>query len=234
MAVCPNCKTKLHIWNVKAECPKCGVNIPNFDWENRLEEDADIAEKAFAKFNRSVQAFKTSFVGSKMRIARIPVSVLPLFSFLFPLGYMKFAMPFFDKGITLNAITIVQNLMNVDLIWLLKAPFSDVIGIGATYLVVSLGLTLLSALSLLISLCFLLLNYRNFKSKGLFFTNLAASVMMSAGTVSFYLFSQMVEKSTLCEALIIRNGWGAILSAVLFLASAVINLIVAKQPVNEE
>ena len=39
MATCPNCGKKLHFWNIKAECSKCGVSIPNFNWIERLEED---------------------------------------------------------------------------------------------------------------------------------------------------------------------------------------------------
>ena len=115
MAKCPHCGIKLHIWNVKAECPKCGVNIANYDWERRLEEDSVVAEAAFAKLHESMRRFKFSFVGTKLRIARIPVSVLPLFSFLLPLGTLAVSIPYFEQNFTLNAITIVKNIMNLDL-----------------------------------------------------------------------------------------------------------------------
>ena len=88
MAKCPKCGVKLHIWDIKAECPKCGVNIANYDWENRLEQDAIEAEIAFAKLRDTLNRFKYSFVGTKLRIARIPISVLPLFSLLLPFGTM--------------------------------------------------------------------------------------------------------------------------------------------------
>ena len=78
MAKCPKCGVKLHIWNIKAECPDCGVNIANYDWENRLEQDALEAEAAFAKMRITLAKFKYSFIGTKLRIARIPISVLPL------------------------------------------------------------------------------------------------------------------------------------------------------------
>jgi hypothetical protein len=97
MARCPKCDRKLHIWDVKAECPGCGVNIANYDWENRLEQDAIEAEIAFAKLRETLKRFKYSFVGTKLRIARIPISVLPLFSFLLPLGTLAFSMPFFVR-----------------------------------------------------------------------------------------------------------------------------------------
>ena len=62
MAKCPKCNRKLHIWNVKAECPDCGVNIANYDWENRLEQDAIEAEIAFAKCENPAAALADLFV----------------------------------------------------------------------------------------------------------------------------------------------------------------------------
>ena len=49
MANCPHCNYKLKLIDIKAECPDCGVNIANYDWENRLEQDAAEAEIAFVK-----------------------------------------------------------------------------------------------------------------------------------------------------------------------------------------
>ena len=172
MAKCPHCGIKLHIWNVKAECPKCGVNIANYDWERRLEEDSVVAEAAFAKLHESMRRFKFSFVGTKLRIARIPVSVLPLFSFLLPLGTLAVSIPYFEQNFTLNAITIVKNIMNLDLGGLISAPGSAVIGAPSLRLLLALLFVALSALSLPVSLVFLLLNFKKFDSKGLFVTNL--------------------------------------------------------------
>ena len=138
MAKCPHCGIKLHIWNVKAECPKCGVNIANYDWERRLEEDSVVAEAAFAKLHESMRRFKFSFVGTKLRIARIPVSVLPLFSFLLPLGTLAVSIPYFEQNFTLNAITIVKNIMNFDFGGLISAPGSAVIGAPSLRLLLAL------------------------------------------------------------------------------------------------
>lgn len=37
MAKCPKCGAKLHWYDFRAECKHCGVNIPNYKWEERLE-----------------------------------------------------------------------------------------------------------------------------------------------------------------------------------------------------
>ncbi len=232
MAKCPHCGIKLHIWNVKAECPKCGINIANYDWERRLEEDSVIAEAAFAKLHEHMRRFKFSFVGTKLRIARIPISVLPLFSFLLPLGTLAVSIPFCDKSVTLNAITLVTNLLNFDILGLLRAPASDIIGAPSLRLVLALLFVVLSVLSLLVSLVFLLTNFRKFNSKGLFVTNLIASLMMAASAVCYNSFCDMVAQSTLADSVSGNVGWGVFVSSALFLLSATVNLAVALKPVE--
>lgn len=227
MAVCPHCGVKLHIWNIRAECPKCGVNIPNYDWEARLEKDSEIAEAAFAKFDATMAKLKYSFTGSKLRIARIPVSVLPLFGFLLPLGKLILSLPLNEAGYTLNAVTIVKFLMKIDIFGFVGAVKSPVIGDGVLMLLLSLILVLLSAASLIVSLVFLLLNYLNLKSKGLFITNLVASFMMAGSAFCYSSFMKMVASSTLNKAIGGGISWGIIAAAVLFLISAVTNLFVA-------
>lgn len=232
MAKCPHCGIKLHIWNVKAECPKCGVNIANYDWERRLEEDSVVAEAAFAKLHESMRRFKFSFVGTKLRIARIPVSVLPLFSFLLPLGTLAVSIPYFEQNFTLNAITIVKNIINLDLGGLISAPGSAVIGAPSLRLLLALLFVALSALSLPVSLVFLLLNFKKFDSKGLFVTNLLASLMMAASAVCFHSFNTLMAQTTLADAVSGGVSWGVFVSSALFLLSAIVNLIVALRPVT--
>lgn len=233
MAKCPKCGVKLHIWNIKAECPKCGVNIANYDWENRLEQDAIEAEIAFAKLRDTLNRFKYSFVGTKLRIARIPVSVLPLFSFLLPLGTLAVSFPFFSKNFTLNAITIVMEIIGgVDIMGIFKGMNSAIIGDSLKMLVATLVLVVLSVLSLLVSLAFLLLNFKKFNSKGLFVTNLVASCMMLASSFTFAKFSDLVADGSLAAAWQSGPSWGVYVSAALFLASAIINLCVSLQKVE--
>lgn len=43
---------------LKAECPKCGCNIMNYNMEERLEADADKAEAEWAKAEKLLAKFK--------------------------------------------------------------------------------------------------------------------------------------------------------------------------------
>ncbi len=232
MARCPKCNRKLHIWNVKAECPDCGVNIANYDWENRLEQDSIEAEAAFAKLHDTMRKFKFSFIGSKLRIARIPISVLPLFSLLLPMGTLAVSIPFCEEKITINAITLVLNILNFDILGIFKAPSSAVIGDASLRFMLAILFVVLAALSLLVSLVFLLLNFKKFNSKGLFMTNLIASLMMLASAYFFNDFSAMIEASTLADAITCGPSWGIFASAAIYLTSSITNLIVSLKPVE--
>ena len=49
MDKCPKCGRRLTILNIKQECPECGCDLLYYDMENRLEKDAEQAEKEFEK-----------------------------------------------------------------------------------------------------------------------------------------------------------------------------------------
>ncbi|MBR3149840.1 MAG: hypothetical protein IKF64_06695 [Eubacterium sp.] len=83
-STCPNCGRRLRWYDVKAECKDCGVSIPNFNWEERLEEDAVKAEERSLAFHRTMNMFKYSIWGTKLRIVRIIVSFLPAIGFILP------------------------------------------------------------------------------------------------------------------------------------------------------
>ena len=44
---CPKCGKKLSLFYIKPECPECGCDINYYDYENRLEKDAEKAEAEF-------------------------------------------------------------------------------------------------------------------------------------------------------------------------------------------
>lgn len=86
---CPNCGKKLHWYDVKAECSNCGISIPNFNWEERLEADNELAERKFASFYRGLNRLAYSIWGTKLRIARIVLSILPAIGFILPWATLK-------------------------------------------------------------------------------------------------------------------------------------------------
>ena len=85
---CPKCGGVLRLYHIKAECPHCGANIPNYNWEARLEEDSAIAEAKFASLYRKLNLLKYSLFGTKLRIARLFMSFIPALGFILPWAYV--------------------------------------------------------------------------------------------------------------------------------------------------
>ena len=110
MAKCPKCGKELTILNFRAECPACGVNIPNYDWERRLEEDADKAEMAFARLHYKTSNFKSATVGSPLRIIRLVCTFLPLIALVLPLAKYSIELPFFSKNSSLTFLSVALKI----------------------------------------------------------------------------------------------------------------------------
>lgn len=234
MAKCPHCGFNLKPWHVKAECPACSVNIPNYDWVNRLEQDSVAAEAAYGKMRRKVVLLKYAMAGTKLRIARLPLTFAPLFSFLLPLVGVSLFLPYFEGADSYNIITLTGQVLGFDLGAIPDFIASPVLGGAMLRLLGALALLYISLLSLpLVSLIFLLTNFRNLHSKGLFVTNFIAGVCMTASGLMFASFSALQQASTV-NAFSVKVGWGLYVSAGLFFASSAINLFVAKSPVDQD
>jgi hypothetical protein len=232
MAKCPHCGYKLKLWDVRAECPKCKVNIPNYDWINRLEQDSVVAEADLLKIKNTFAKLKFAFVGTKLRIARIPISVLPLLSFLLPLYTLNFILPYFDAVKSFNIISLTKQVLGFDFVAIPGFISSPALGGAAIRFLLAILFVYLSALSLpAISLIFLIRNYKNLHSKGLFVTNLFAAILMISSAVLFSSFINLQQASTV-NAFTGSVGFGLYIGIALFLASSAVNLAVAKSKVE--
>ena len=144
-AKCPECGHTLKIWNIKAECPKCGVNIANHQWEKRLNDDADFAENAFAKFHYKLQNFKSAVFGTKLRIVRLVLTFAPLIALVLPLYDFKLNLPFNQSENSISFLTfILDYLLETDIGSVLSLMGGEVLGTAATMVVVACVLMLLA------------------------------------------------------------------------------------------
>ena len=73
---------------MKAECPHCHANIPNHNWEQRLDEDAEAREAAFYHMNTTLAKLKYAVVGTPLHLVRLICCVLPLLGYLLPMAHV--------------------------------------------------------------------------------------------------------------------------------------------------
>ena len=85
MANCPKCGVHLKLTDWRQHCPKCGANIVVYDLQERLMQQADVAEVQHYHFQKKLDRLKASFVGSKLAVVRIVTSFIPVFALLLPM-----------------------------------------------------------------------------------------------------------------------------------------------------
>lgn len=228
-AKCPECGHTLKFWNIKAECPKCKTNIPNYKWEERLEADADTAEHAFARLHYRTKNFSSAVFGSKLRIARLVLTFAPLIALLLPLYKFTVTLPFYNEEKTVSFLTFVLNyLLKTDIGSVIKLLGADVLGDAAMAVVVACGLLLLAVACGVLNFFVLLLSGIKMR----YFMNVILNCIstVSFGVAAFF-FANFTNACAELGGGIITNcslGYGFIVGVILFAINFVMNIVVGK------
>ena len=228
-AKCPECGHTLKIWNIKAECPKCGTNIPNYQWEKRLNDDADFAEHAFAKMHYKTNNFKSSVAGSKLRIVRLVMTFAPLIALVLPLYNFTLSLPFRQSNESVSFLTFVLNyLLKVDIGSVLKLVGGEVLGDATLKAVIACVLLLVAVVCGVLNFFVLLISGIKMRYILNVALNFISTISWGVAAVFFAQFT------TACETLgggIITEcslGIGFIVGCVLFIINFILNLVVGK------
>lgn len=232
MAVCPNCNRKLHFWNVKAECPDCGANIPNYNWEERLEEDAQAREAAFFKLYTTLNRLKFAVVGNTLRIFRLVFSFLPIVAYIVPFASLSIT-PTNGKEVKLGGLGLVS-LFTGDL---KLSTFTELLSNAQSKQVGISGLIWLGvlAMSLLIGVVtFFLIPILNKKPRSAVYAILHAAslVLYSVSPIMLSRFVAAYNTANLGQA----SGsasWGLFVGIGLFAIAVIIDILVAIKPLEE-
>ncbi len=238
---CPNCGKKLHWYDVKAECSNCGVSIPNFNWEERLEADNELAERKFASFYRGLNRIAYSIWGTKLRIARIVLSVLPAIGFILPWATIKSDAE--SVGLDLFGMTCNKSLID-----LLKDFFGNMslytTNMSYENFSGTLSFTMYSALLMALSLLFAVIAFflifilaKHFKTKALTVFE-CLSVLSAIGSAVCFTLGIKAAPSELginFGSFPVYNAtggvaWGFYVALVLLLVAVGINAAVSKAP----
>lgn len=115
MANCPKCGAHLRLIDWKQHCPHCGVNLILYDLQERLMQEADIAEVQHYHFQKKLDRLKTAFVGSKPAIVRIFTTLLPVGALFLPLAKLTLPEAFAPLAGNLTVLTVYNAVKEVDL-----------------------------------------------------------------------------------------------------------------------
>ena len=84
MSNCPNCNEKLSPFYFKQNCPHCGANLMYYDFDNRLQQDAEKVAREAEHFAETVEGIKRSTIRSAAAIIRLLSFILPIVALLLP------------------------------------------------------------------------------------------------------------------------------------------------------
>ncbi len=227
MALCPKCHGILNFWNIKAECPYCGVNIPNYNWEASLDADAEKAEKAWVKFQKFTGNLKSALFGNLFRIIRFACTFLPLVVLILPLANYTLNLPFFGEGST--NFTLLDFSMNklLSLNWgsLLGLMSAETLGSPVSMLIISILLIYLAIVFGVLNFVFVLLKAPSLKA-------VANIVLCVLSTLSFaaagILFTLSVSQIGATSTNFINGSvqFGLFVGIALFTLNVVLNVLI--------
>ena len=229
MALCPSCYGILNFWNMKAECPHCGVNIPNFNWEGRLDEDAKNAEIAWVKFRKFTGNFKSALFGSKLRIVRFICTFLPLVALVLPLANYTVSLPFVSiDGANLTLLDFTLNTL-LSLNWgsLISLAGPDTFGPAFLLLLLSVLLLYLAVVFGVLNFIFVLIKAPSLKARANIVLCVLSDLCFILPGVFFTIATSIVSDSTACFI----DGsvqFGLFVGIALFTLNVVLNTIVNK------
>ena len=227
MANCPKCGARLKLTDWRPTCPHCGINLIYYGMEERLLEDADKAESEHAVFQKKLDRLKASFIGSPLTIIRIVLSLLPIGALMLPLANVSFWGPFFEKKVSVNAITIYNAVSALDFDALFKYIGSSFFGNTFLLYFISLVTILLSAVLILVSLIMLTMGCSKHGNPRNITLNSIMLVLATVSIVCFNFFSKDLAKF-FPDVFSGSVGFGAYVFLGTLVALLVINIVIAK------
>ena len=237
MANCPHCNYKLKIIDIKAECPVCGINIPNYRWEEKLDEDAVNAEKAFAGFNRKTKAVKNALFGTKQRIARFVLTFAPLLFFLFPMFTYETNLPFSQGRQGVSMLNLILDIVNgkLDIMAYINMISLEKSGTAFLMLYIALALVVLGIVAGVLNFLVIILSSFGYHAKGNVVLCYISLVTFAVAAV-FIVISGFMFASSVSAIMSLSLSYSLFVGMFFFIINIVMNTIALREfrPLREE
>lgn len=233
MANCPNCGKKLKLTDLSQFCPACGVNMRFVNFEENFYREAKYAELAQAQVRVKFRRFKGAFVGSKLTIVRLCISLLPALTLLIPAGAFLLKLPFYEKKVDFGIFGLLDLFSGGDLGYVLGMTGSGFAGAAFTALRTALFSFLAVAFFAVAVLLTTLLCFLSIKNMQKIISAVAA-LGAAAAIVSEALilrFASVYAESPVVSG---KFGFGLIVTEAAFIAVIVVNLLLNKKGVPVE
>jgi len=236
MSNCPHCDKRLRLTDWRPNCPKCGVNLMFYGFEERFYEDAKRSELSMAGMRVASKRMKASLAGSRWAKIRLYICALPLLTLLLPWGSLDAQLPFAAQKWQAGLLGLINFFTgNLDALPYLQSmwdgPWSAVFQKG----ILMLGACALAALLGVLVLFLSLLSFLKLKRMcaAVAVTSLLGMLVSACG-FALSIFVQRISGALANPVFSGALGYGALLSFAAFACTAVANLILRKQGVHVE
>lgn len=126
---CPKCGGHIPFYDVRPNCKHCGVNIWYFSQKTLLIRDAKRTELESAAARMVIARIKAAFIGSKLAIARLVITLAAIAVLLLPFGSVTLTAPFYEKSLSAGLLGVIMDIIHGVLpkipLYLQTAMFSD-------------------------------------------------------------------------------------------------------------
>lgn len=241
---CPNCGRVLKWYNVKAECPDCGISIPNYNWEARLEEDNLRAEEKFGKFYRTLNMLKYSVVGTKLRVARIFMSLIPAVGFILPWAFIKSSQDslYLDLlGLFSDGTSMLDffGIFFKNISGILSALSAESFSGALTYFTFGFIMMLLSVVAIVLGFFMIFIKFRKPKTKAIWITDVLSIVFTIIAAILFIVCGNRVSGDFSIGTLSFVGAeagtlWGIFVYIALLCVALVGNILVSRAKTKSE
>jgi len=230
LANCPKCNYKLKWTDWKPECPECGVNVAYYNFEEQFYIDAKGAEMDAAKIRVKWANVKTAFIGSKLLVARLSLSILPLLAALLSFGSFKMVIPLFEKKMPFSLIGLYSFFTDGTLNYLSALKNSEIVGLYAKHAInIFYGLSAVAAAAVLI-LLFQLLCFISIKKMTVLLVVMSGfGIGAAVWTVAAVNIFSRVTASTVFT---VADGFGGYAVMIAFAVILILNITVLKRGVT--
>ena len=212
---CPKCGGEIPFFDLKPNCKHCGVNIMYYTQEETLIRDAKRTELEGASARMVIARVKAEFIGSRLAIIRMVVSLLSAAALLLPYGGAVFKAPLFDETLSVGIIGVVKGFMN-GLIMKLPAFLGSAVFGGATKAALApAAVFVLVALFDVAIFLALLIGFMNLTKSAKFMRGaaLAGAVLCVIGQIVIFVVPSSGTEGSPASAF---TGYGALASLAVF------------------
>lgn len=230
LANCPNCDYRLKPWNIKAECPSCKQNIPNFNWEQRLEEDAIRSEKAFTLLKERFSNARRFLFGSPLLKIRFILTFLPLIMLVLPFMSAKVNLPFISEDESFSVLSIILDITNgkLDMSSAIELIGGEVIGKPILFLAIGVLLLVVAFIIAVLSFFLLLIRSVSLDGRGNVLCN-ALSFLSSLICIGIFLYAfYLVGTSGVDFILFPTVGIALIIQPIIYALNLILNVLCSK------